>query len=199
MPAVGYIRIVDIGLQQEHKYWYDSRTSGSNAEFTLRTVDDNGDITTPSSTQLIDSSADFNSPQVEVGMLIRNTTMGKTTHVWEVTNVASGTTLDVRALYGPLDATQDWDNNDTFTINRLIGNHTGPSDYGNDDELFDLFLDLEVTGTSINNTFVKEPGDFGAVVQVRKGKDILPFAQNVTVSDSGVVVTVVRTADTIAT
>lgn len=199
VPPSGYIRIVDTGLQQEHKYWYDSLTLGANDEFNLRDIDDDGDITSASTTQLIDSSANFNSPQVEVGMLVRNTTGGKTTHVWEVTNVVNGTTLDVTPLYGPLDATQDWDLNDTFTINALIGDHTGPSDYSTADDLYDLIIDAEATTTSIFNTFVKTPAmDFGTVVNVRQGKTILPFTQNQNVNDSGATVTTVRTPDTIA-
>jgi len=198
VPQAGYVRVVETALREEHNYVYDSRTTGANGVFTLRAVDDDGDITTASSTQLIDSSANFNSPQVEVGMLVRNTTAGKTTHVWEVTNVVSGTTLDVTPLYGPLDATQDWDLNDTFTINALIGDHTVPGDYATSDDVYDLILDLEASGTSVSNSFTQST-NFDVVVNVRQGKVILPFTVNQAVTNADVTVTVVRQPDNIAT
>ena len=198
VPQAGYVRVVETTLREEHNYVYDSRTTGANGVFTLRAVDDDGDITTASSTQLIDSSANFNSPQVEVGMLVRNTTAGKTTHVWEVTNVVSGTTLDVTPLYGPLDATQDWDLNDTFTINALIGRHTVPQDYATSDDVYDLILDLEASGTSVSNSFTQST-NFDVVVNVRQGKVILPFTVNQAVTNANVTVTVVRQPDNIAT
>lgn len=200
VPAAGYVRVVETSLQQEHHYVYDSLTLGANDEFNLRDIDDDGSATSASSTQLIDTTADFTSPLVLPGMLVRNTFAGKTTHVWEVTNVVGATTLDVVPLYGPLDATQDWDVGDTFTINALIGDHTAPADYAATDDVYDLVLDSEATTTSAFNSFVKTPSsNFGVVVNVRQGKLILPFTQNVTVGDSGASVTVVRTPDTIAT
>lgn len=200
VPTTGFVRVVDTGLQEEHHYVYDSRTAGALGEFTLRNVNEGTGITTASSTQIIDTTATFlTAPVVEVGMLVRNTFAGKTTHVWEVTNVVGATVLDVVALYGPLDATQDWDVGDTYTINALIGDHTIPGDYSTADDVFDLILDQEVTGASINNSFVKILSvDFGVVVNVRQGKIILPFTQNQTQGDGNTIVTVVRAPDTIA-
>jgi hypothetical protein len=198
VPQAGYVRVVETTLLQEHHYVYDSRTVGTNGVFTLRAVDDDGSVTSASSTQLIDTSANFNSPQVEVGMLVRNTFAGKTTHVWEVTNVVNSTTLDVTRLYGPLDATQDWDVGDTFTINALIGRHTVPQDYATSDNVYDLILDLEASGTSVSNSFTQST-NFDVVVNVRQGKVILPFTVNQAVSSSNVTVTTVRQPDNIAT
>ena len=63
-----------------------------------------------------------------------------------------------------------------------------------------MILDQEVTGTTVSNTFVKTlAADFDIVVNVRQGKVILPFTQNVTIGDSGGAATVVRSEDTIAT
>jgi hypothetical protein len=208
VPTAGYVRIIETTLQEEHHYVYDSRTTGTNGVFTLRTgANYTGTIGTASTDALIPAGSpiDFNAEGVLVGMLVRNTTGGKTTHVWEVTSVGVGSPIDysqlgVRQLYGPLDATQDWDINDTYEINRLIGDHTVPTDYAVTDNVHDLILDLEATGTSATNTFVKIlSSDFGVVVNVRQGKVILPFTQNPTVGDSGASVTVVRTPDTIAT
>jgi hypothetical protein len=203
VPPVGYIRVVDTDpalsrlgntdTQQEHKYEYSS-VNLSTGVFTLAAMDDDGDVTTASTTQLIDTSADFTSPAVQVGMLVRNTTLGKESHVWEVTNVVSATTLDVSPIYGPGNATQDWDLNDTFQINQVI------TDYTTSDDVYDLILDVEASGTSVSNTFTKTlSSNFGVVVNVRQGKVILPFTLNQTQGDGSTTVTVVRQPDNIAT
>jgi hypothetical protein len=217
VPQSAYIRIVETSLQEEHHYVYSSRVSGLNGTFTLQSITTTA-ITTgsgvagspldplnPSSeVPLIASGSNWVTENVEVGMLVRNTTAGKTTQVWEVVDVAPGSpaatdTLTVRPLYGIVSA-MDFDISDTFEINRLIGDHTVPTDYSTADNIFDLILDLEAEGTNVSNTFVKSiASDFGTVVNVRQGKIILPFTQNATVSDSGGSVTVVRTPDTIAT
>ena len=210
VPSSGWIRIVETSLQEEHKYYYNSRTTGSNGQFTLRDIAiDGAGVTSNSSTQLIDtgSGTDFTASgnEVLIGMLVRNTQSGKDDHVWEVTAVTDANTLEVRPLYGPLDATQDWDIGDTYTINDLIGDHTVPTDYASTDNIFDLILDQEVTTgsgspVSVSNTFVKTvSSDFDVVVNARQGGVIIPFTQNTTVNDSGGSVTVVRTPDTIAT
>lgn len=195
VPTAGIIRVVENALLQEHRYHYASRTTGSGGIFTLKDPDPVTPlISSASTTQLIDTGAGFTTGvPVEVGMLVRNTFGGKTTHVWEVTNVVDADTLDVRPLYGPLDATQDWDVSDTYEINKLIQTYDGA------DDVFDLIMDREATSTSEQNTLVKTPAaNFGTVVQVRRGKSILPFEQNQTVSDVNVTVTAVRTPDSIA-
>lgn len=200
VPQSGFVRVVDTGLQEEHHYVYDTLTLGANDEFNLRDIDDDGSATSNSGTQLIDTTAQFDTPQVTVGMLVRNTFAGKTREVWEVTVVDSTTTLTVQQLYG---STSDWDIGDTYTINALIGDHVGdstnPTDYTTEENVFDLILDEESLTTADNsNTFVKTSTDFGTVVNVRQGKSILPFTQNQNVPIGGATVTVVRTPDTIA-
>ena len=196
VPQSGYVRVVDTGPQQEHHYVYDSLDL-TNEEFDLRVVDI-GDGTVDGGTNettLINSGAAFNTaPLAEPGMLIRNGTNGD--DVYEVVSVDSDTQLTIVKLYGA----GTWTTGDAFTLNALIGDHTGPSDYGTDDDAYDLILDAEVTsGTSIQNTFVKTPAaDFGVVVNVRQGKIILPFTLNQTQSDGTTTVTVVRQPDTIA-
>lgn len=213
VPPSGYVRVVSTaagtGLLQEHHYVYDSRTTGASGVFTLRADAAGTGITTADApdaegvADLIDTTATFQTDNVEVGMLVRNTTALKTTHVWEVVAVTSETVLSVVQLYGPLDATQDWDISDTYTINTLIGDHTVPGNYSTSDNLFDLILDVEETvGTdgspgSESNTFVQST-TFNVVVNVRQGKVILPFTQNAAVGASGGSVTVVRSEDTIA-
>jgi len=207
VATAGFVRVVETSLQEEHHYEYDSYTSGAGGAFALRDVNEGTGITTLGTptlgvAALIDTSATFASaPVVEVGMLVRNTTLTKLHHVWEVVSVDSDTQLTVRQLYGPFDATQDWDTSDTYTINTVIGDHAAsPTAYTVSDDLFDLYIDEEATGSSVSNTFVKIlTANYDVVVNVRQGKVILPFTQNPTMGDSGGSVTVVRADDTIAT
>lgn len=197
VPAAAYVRVVETTLQEEHHYVYESRTAQALGEFTLKalTGGNTGTATAGSSTtQLVDDGRNFVSDGVEVGMMVRNTTALKTTHVWEVTGFAtagltSNDTLLLRALYGTPD---DFDTSDTYEINLLI------QTYANTDDAFDLILDIEATTTSASNTFVQSTL-FDVVVNVRQGKVILPFTQNTSVTSAGGSVTVVRQPDTIAT
>jgi hypothetical protein len=208
VPQSGYVRVVETTLQQEHHYVYDSRTTGANGVFTLRAIS-TGTVTSdgvPSGgvATLTDTGATFQTENVEPGMLIRVTNNSKTSHVWEVISVTNETNLQAKQLYGPLDATQDFDDAtpgpaDTYEINRLIGDHTVPGDYATSDDVYDLILDVEATATTTSNTFIKTPAsNFNVVVNVRQGKVILPFTANPEVNDNGGSATVVRTPDTIA-
>lgn len=205
VPQTGYLRVVDTTpvltkgslteSTQEHRYEYSSRDIATDT-FTLTSVtSDTGTVTTgPSTTQLIDTGQSFSTGlvPVEVGMYVRNTFAGKTTHVWEVTNVVNDETLDVVALYGDLDATQDWDVGDTYEINKVIIAYT------TSDNIYDLIIDAEATTTSISNSFTQST-NFDVVVNVRQGKVILPFTVNQAVTSANVTVTVVRQPDNIAT
>jgi len=211
----GFIRIVETTLQEEHHYEYDSYVSGVSGTFALRDVDTNAGITTAETSTttngiaiLEDTGADFVAGGAEVGMLVRNTTGGSLHHVWEIVAIGDGgspldvTKLTVRQLYGPLtDLGQVWTVGDTYTINTLIGDHAAaPVQYSASDNIFDLYIDEEATGSSVSNTFVKIlTANYDVVVNVRQGKIILPFTQNPTMGDSGGSVTVVRAEDTIAT
>jgi hypothetical protein len=196
VPPVGVLRVVAIDEQEEHRYVYSSRTTGAGGIFTLKAVTEGTSVTTGSTTQLIDTTGAFTTNGTEVGMLVRNTFGGKTTHVWQITNIVDANTVDVTPLYGSPD---DWDVGDTYTINTLV------QTYDANDNVFDLILDIEedvgTDGTpgSVSNSFVKTPAaNFGTVVQVRQGKIILPFEQNQTQGDGNTSVTAVRQPDTIA-
>lgn len=180
------VRVVAVDEQQEHWYWYDTVTKGASGTFTLRDITASSAEATTSDTLLYDSTADFVSENVEPGMLIYVT--GRTS-TYEVVSVTDLNTLVIQLLYGAGGFT----NGDAYTINETI------QAYDTNDKLFDCMLHVVATGTPTSNSFVKTPvSDFGAVVQTRQGKDILPFTQNVTVGDSGGASTVVRTDDTIA-
>jgi len=146
-----------------------------------------------STTQLSDSTADFVTEGVTVGMLVQNTTAGFT---FEVVSVTDLNTLVIQAVHG---TGHTFVSTDAYTINETI------QLYAVTDNIADYVIDAEEdTGTdgspgTISNTFVKTPAaNFGTVVQVRQGKSILPFEQNQVQGDGDTTVTTVRTPDTIA-
>ena len=181
-----YVRVIENTLLQEHHYVYDA-LDNTNEEFDLRGPFTGGTATAGTSdTVLEDSAGAFVVDEVEVGMLIY---VAGRTSTYEVTAVTDLNTLAIRLLYGA----GGFVTTDTYTINALIQN------YANTDDIHDLIIDREATGASESNTFIKTPAaNFGVVVNVRNGKNILPFTQNQTVGDNGATVTTVRQPDTIA-
>jgi len=193
LGAAGFLRVVEITLEQEHKYYYDSRTTGGGGIFTLRDVTASTATAGTSTILLEDSGADFVTEAVEVGMLVQDTTNSDT---YEVASVTDLNTLVIQQVHG---TGGTFASGDLYTINETI------QLYATGDNIFDLIIDAEEdTGTdgtpgTISNTFVKTPAsDFGTVAQVRNGKNILPFEQNQTQGDGDTTVTTVRTPDTIA-
>jgi len=205
VPQIGFLRVVDTDpalsrlgntdTQQEHKYEYSSRTTGSGGVFTLTAVTDGAGTCAAGSdnTTLNASGTSWSTggSPVKVGMLVRNAT--SVSNVWEVVSVDSDTSLTIKQLYGSASAT--WSSGvDTFEINEVI------TAYTTSDDMYDLILDIEATGAFVSNSFTKEIGaNFGTVVNVRQGKVILPFTLNQTQGDGSTTVTVVRQPDNIAT
>lgn len=188
VPATGVIRVVETALEQEHRYYYASRTTGAGGTFTLTTgTSFSGTATAGTSTTVLeDTGQTFVTDGVEVGMLIRNITTGD---IFEVTAVTDEDTLAIQQVFG---TGGSFASGNTYEINKLI------QTYDANDNVYDLIIDKEATTTSIANTFVKAGGSFGTVVQVRRGKSILPFEQNQSVGQTSVSVTTVRTPDTVA-
>jgi hypothetical protein len=187
VPPIGYIRVVAVDEQQEHKYEYDSRVTGAAGTFTLHPVTPGTTTAGTTDTLLEDSGADFVTDAVVPGMLIHFATVGGST--WEVVSRTDLNTLVISLLYG---AGGLADNGEAYTINETI------QAYDTSDNFYDLILDTEAVGATTSNTFVQS-GNFNTVVNVRQGKIILPFTQNQAVNASGATVTVVRQTDTIAT
>jgi hypothetical protein len=187
VPTSGFVRVVADDEQEEHRYEYDSRVTGAGGVFTLHPVTPSSTTTGTTDVLLEDSTADFVTDGVTVGMLIHFATVGSST--FEVVSVTDLNTLVIALLFG---AGGLADAAEAYTINETI------QAYDTADNLFDLILDLEATGTSESNTFVQSTL-FDTVVNVRQGKIILPFTQNQAVTSSGATVTVVRQPDTIAT
>jgi hypothetical protein len=183
VPDEGVVRVVDTGTFEEHRYYYNSYTTNT---FNFIDITASSATAGTSDTVLEDTTADFVTEGVQVGMLVYVATR---TSTYEVTEVTDLNTLQLRLLYGA----GGFVSGDAYTINETI------QAYDTADDIYDLLLDYEATTTSLSNTIVKTPAsNFGVVVNVRQGKVILPFTQNATVGDSGLTVTVVRQDDTIA-
>ena len=186
VPDAAYARVIENTLLQEHHYVYDA-LDNTNEEFDLRGPFTGGTATAGTSdTVLEDSAGAFVVEEAEVGMLVHVAGRSST---YEVTAVTDLNTLAIRLLYGA----GGFVTTDTYTLNALI------QTYAATDDIHDLIIDREATGTSESNTFIKTTSSpFGVVVNVRNGKNILPFTQNQTVGDNGATVTTVRQPDTIA-
>jgi hypothetical protein len=186
VPDVAYVRVIENTLLQEHHYVYDA-LDNTNEEFDLRVITGAAATAGTSSTKLFKTGGpSFITEQVEIGMLIQDTT---NTGTYEVVSIDSADELTIFHLYGA----DLFASGDSYTINALI------QTYANTDDIHDLIIDREATGTSESNTFIKTTSSpFGVVVNVRNGKNILPFTINQTVGDNGATITTVRQPDTIA-
>ena len=202
VPSSGYVRVVETTLEQEHHYVYSSRTTGEGGAFTLKAITPGtadagtGQGSPAGFIKLVDAAGDFVTEGVEVGMLVQDTTNAET---YEVAVVDGANELTLVALFG---ASGAFASGDTYTINETIQTYSAGSP--GTDNIYDLILDIEEdTGTdgtpgTAYNTFVQST-TFNVVVNVRQGKSILPFTQNVGITSTGGSVSVVRSPDTIAT
>ena len=185
-PQAGYIRVVDTGNGDEQRYHY---SSFAGTTYTLTAVTDatgtapaTGGLTTLNGTATLWSTG---GTPVVPGMLVRNTTDG--TVFSEVIDVVSDTELTVT------DNGTSWVSQ-AFEINQTV------RAYESTDNIYCPILDGYATATAFSNTLVKTPAaNFGAVMNVRQGKVIIPFTQNVTITDTGGSFPAIRTPDTIAT
>ena len=188
VPTAGFVRAVELALQQEHTYVYDSITGTT--IFNLR------DITAASATgatsdTLLNKTGgpSFITEDVVPGMLIG---VISRTSIYEVVTRTDADNLVIKLLYGA----GGFVSGDAYTINETV------QAYATSDNVYDLILDVEATGTTESNTFVQSTS-FDVVVNVRRGgagdSPILPFTTNPAVGASGGSATVVRAPDTIAT
>lgn len=185
IPDDAWVRVIENTLLQEHHYKY-SALDNTNEEFDLYQYTGGTAAATTSDTLLVDSSGDFVNESVEAGLLIY---VAGRTSTYEVVSVTNATTLVIKLLYGA----GGFVATDTYTLNALI------QTYAATDDIHDLILDTEATGTSVSNTFIKTTSsDFTTVCNVRNGKNILPFTINQNVGDNGASITTVRQPDTIA-
>jgi hypothetical protein len=193
VPQAGVVRAVDDSAEQEHRYYYESRTTGASGVFTLIDITAASATAGTSTTKLFKTGGpSFVTEGVEIGMLVRDVTNGD---FYEVTVVDGADELTIKQVFG---TGGSFASGDSYEINETIVAYT------TSDNVYDTIIDKqEDVGTdgapgTISNSFVKEAGTFGTVVQVRQGKVILPFEQNQDVGQSTVTVTTVRTPDSIA-
>lgn len=185
VPPAAWVRVVAVDEQQEHRYKYDSRTTGASGTFTLTPITAASATAGTSDTALSKTGGpSFITEGVEIGMLVHVATR---TSTYEVVSVDGADDLTIQLIFGA----GGFVSGDAYTINETI------QAYDTNDDIFDLIIDAEATTTSYTNTFVQST-TFGTVCNVRQGKVILPFTQNQSVGASGATVTVVRQPDTIA-
>jgi len=142
--------------------------------------------TTPADT-VWDTTNAFGIANVRAGGLMKFSGSDDTYRVQSVTDANN---LVIQQVFG---TGGSFTTGNTYEINELI------QSYANTDNLYDLILDKEAESTTESNSFVKTlAANFDVVVNVRNGKNILPFTQNPTVNDAGGSATVVRQPDTIA-
>lgn len=185
IPDDAWVRVIENTLLQEHHYKY-MALDNTNEEFDLYQYTGGTAAATTSDVLLVDAAGDFVNESVEAGLLIY---VAGRTSTYEVASVTNATTLVIKLIYGA----GGFVSTDTYTLNALI------QTYAATDDIHDLILDTEATGTSVSNTFIKTlAANFTTVCNVRNGKNILPFTINQVVNDSGASITTVRQPDTIA-
>lgn len=186
--TAAWVRVIAVDEQQEHYYKYDSVTKVAGGIFTLTDITAGTADTGTSDTVIHRDTAapSWITEGLVPGMLIY---VAGRTSTYEVVDGITADQANIQLLYGA----GGFVATDAYTINETI------QGYDTSDEIHDLFLNQIATGDPTSVTFVKTKGaDYGAVVNVRNGKNIIPFTQNVTVGDTGGSATVVRTTDTIA-
>ena len=207
-PPSGWIRVVDTGTGDEHRYHY---ASYSGTTFTFTT---NADWHTPrtctagSTTDglsLFDTGATFVTDGVLPGMMVRNET--DTSHGF-VASVVSETELALEPLAHPSATTvgngltdggsgvnvDGWNATvDTYSINELV------QAYDAADNVYVPFLDNKNTAGTDETTTIIQTVDIDVLVRVRNGGTILPFQAGQTIGANGMSQAAIRTTDTIAT
>jgi len=187
-PSAGKIRLRDASTNNEHRIRYASWTG---SVFTLITAITDTTTSTGSTNVIHNSGASFQSADILVGDLVRNTTDGSWAHVVSVDSNTKITTTD---LAGGSDNT--WTSGDSYSF------HTLPVTYENAtnvDTAYVPYLDSIATGTSVSTSIT-----YGGVVRnistrVRI-KGLQPYTNNIsTLTSAGYSTSVTRIDDTIAT
>ena len=191
-PSVGYLRVVKIGAggnNEEHRYRY---SSWSTSTFTLTTLTGNtvtGTTTSVSGNLLLVTLGTAIDANVQVGDMVYNSVSGD---YGPVVKIVDTTHIQIRSTSG---LTTDWASTDTISFNVLV---TGYSN-ANGDQIYVPIIDKYIaSGTTVSNTLTYS-ADIPVLVRVRQYKSIIPFEQSTTVTSSGLTISAIRTADTIAT
>ena len=192
-PDAGVLHAVDVGLVNDFRYRYASRTT---TIFTLVVpTDATGTPTTTDATngveEMFDTTADFAGAAipVQVGDTIRNVTDGG---VGVITGVFRN-----RLTHTPLTGgtNDDWNTADTYLINALVQAYDG-SDTGYV-PIIDARNITEGT-TQLSNTLTFDTA-FDVTIRVRQSGKMLDFISSGTVGSGGLTSSAVRNPDTIFT
>jgi hypothetical protein len=186
----GTIRVVDDADSIEQRYRYESFTAST---FTLNGAAVNVGTATETDTTgvtLTDASGGFQSTDdVQIGDEIRNSDDETFTRVKSITSDT------VIVCDPPLAPGNGWLSGDNYTINHLTRLYT------TSDTCYVSFLDKVVpTGDDEASALIVYTVDIPVIARVRRSiaTKILPFAQETTISSSGMSVAAIRNDDTIA-
>jgi len=192
-PDAGVLHAVDVGLVNDFRYRYASRTT---TVFTLVVpTDATGNPTTTDATngveEMFDTTADFAGAAipVKVGDTIRNVTDGG---VGVITGV-----FKERLTHTPLTGgtNDDWNTADTYLINALVQAYDG-----SDTAYVPIIDDRNITEgvTSLSNTLTFDAA-FDVTIRVRQSGKMLDFISSGNVGSGGLTSSAVRNPDNIFT
>lgn len=207
-PAAGFIRLVisqGAGIYKEHRYRYSSWASST---FTLATVTSGQDAALTAAAATVVSG---NLILVTLGTAIGLSGAG---HVevgdmaYTYVNGAPGTVLDYGHIVKIVDTTHiqvrvnsgsttNW----SGTGNRIAFNKVVQAAAGTDTAyipMVDIYVDGTMYTTSASNTLIYPGSDINVIARVRDYGEIIPFEQLAAVGSTGLTISTVRTADTIA-
>lgn len=188
-PSTGWLIVWNKALNEVTPYRYASWTS---LTFTLRTEVTGSCTSTGSSTQLLDTAADFGgTTDLKEGDTIRNTIDGS----WAVVDeIVSASELLTSELQGGTDNT--WQLNDGWSVNKLALNYTD-----NDDIVDVPIMNLQTNASGIaSKTYTG--GATSIVVRIRNNQGAtkyIPYDTSGSITSSGYTLTAVIIEDEVAT
>lgn len=208
-PKVGYLRLViaqGAGIFKEHRYRYDNWATST---FTLTTVTtgQGGALTATAATvvsgnlilvTLGTAIATSGAGSVQVGDMVyvhANGTPGTVLDYGHIVKIVDTTHLQVRVNSGSI---TNW----SGTGNEVRYNVIVQAAAGTDKAyvpIIDSYVDGVIWTTSVSNSLIYPGSDINVLARVRAFGDIIPFEQLTAVSSTGITISTVRTADTIAT
>ena len=199
VPLFGWVRHVDdsaAATGDEYRYEFVSYVSGTPSTITLRTVSPGDDVCDAGGTATVLNDTNIGlaygtNGNTKTGHMIRNSVSGG----WAIVlRRISDNSIETTPL-----STGTWATGNGYTINTVVVAMAANDTY------YWPYIDAEATGTSLT-ALVKYVGDTDLIARARfsdpdvGGTRILPFVQkNITLEDSNLTVTAIRTTDSIAT
>lgn len=204
-PSVGYLRAVKVngggtGINQEHRYRYSAMNTTAKT-FTLAAV------TTGQGGALTAAAASMGADRLVTVTLGTAISLSEV-FVGDMVYVAASGTPTTPLDYGTIVAITDTTHIKIRTNSGTTTNWTGTGNivrfnqlvtsYANStDKLYVPIIDAQASGSQLSNTLIYST-DIAALVRVRQYKNIIPFEQSTTIGSTGLTVSAIRAADTIA-